>query len=318
MATLAQLRREAKRIGISTAVIHAIKDPSGLQSVIDDAKAHDNGSETQTRSRRAVKKAVVRKKTTTAPRKKSHTSEDAPKRRGRPPGRKTAISKSASSKSLPAAKSKSGKAQRTTSATASTRAYTKKEREKSDGRYTLEGVDYTQTDGWNAREGSVPDRILKSLRKHKGDRQKVFIQLLPEIGKYVKPLKQNGQRRNKAEMQAMLKYRIARTDWDFALKTGQHKQSPNWGTGQYAKTNGHRRTSTVRKSKSAPVKKSAAKKAPARKAKTATRAKTAAKAAPKRKSAAPKAKTATRRASGGRTTARKAVPARKTGGRGRR
>ena len=93
------------------------------------------------------------------------------------------------------------------------------------GRHLIEDVDYNQTDGWNPRPGSAPDRIIKALKKKRGNREAAFKLLLPKVSDFVAAKKQNGKKRSKAEMEAMLRYRISRTLWDFAMRTGQHEAS---------------------------------------------------------------------------------------------
>jgi hypothetical protein len=79
------------------------------------------------------------------------------------------------------------------------------------------GRDRLQQDGgWNPRLHSIPDLILKELRRAKGDRNKVFTELQPEIWDYVGTHMVDGTKRTVENAEKMLKYRIARTDWDFA------------------------------------------------------------------------------------------------------
>jgi len=106
------------------------------------------------------------------------------------------------------------------------------------GRNLLDRIDYNKTKGWNPREGSAPDRIIKALKRYRGDRDKVFNFLLPSVWDFVGKVKRNGAKRTKAEAESMLSYRIARTEFDFAVQTGQHVKATNRaeygtaGTGQ--------------------------------------------------------------------------------------
>ena len=320
MATLAELRKEARTLGIPRESILRANTPAKLQSVIEDYNAH-NGVGSKARGTRAVKKSVAR--TASAPVKKAVAKKTVAKKavtKKATATRATAVKKSASSKSLPAAKSTRGKAKRTTAAyptrgttptgrpkkaaSAPPRDYMKKEREKSDGRFTLNGIDYGQTDGWNPRPGSAPDVILKSLRKYRGNRFKVLQALMPDLWDFVGRSKMDGSRRTKEEGISMLKYRIARTDWDFALKTGQHEKSPNrveygsgdTGSGVFKRGNRRRKTQTA-------VKKVATKRTAPPK-----RAASARKTAPVKKTAARKTTTTTTRKS----AARKTTAGRKT------
>src|SRR5262245_52805342 len=78
---------------------------------------------------------------------------------------KKAASTAAASTPAPA-KSRGAKAKRPVTARPKTTS--------ENGRNSLGDVDFTQTDGWNAREGSAPDRIVKALKRFRGDREKVF------------------------------------------------------------------------------------------------------------------------------------------------
>lgn len=213
MATLATLRQQAKSMGIAATVIRSAENAAELQSIIDDHTP--NGAKSTKASKKAVKKAVAKKKGAVkkSVAKKSSTKKAAPTTKRN--------SKSASSKKSPAAKT----AKRASTAKASTA---------KGGRYTLEDVDYNVTDGWNARNGSAPDRIVKALRKYRGNRSKVFDFLVGDVWDFAGKRKRDGSKRTKAEAEKMLAYRIARTDWDFALATGQHEKSDNrveYGTG---------------------------------------------------------------------------------------
>jgi len=223
-AKLADLRKKAKGLGIPPNEIRGATSATELQEVIDNF----NGSKSKATRKSVVKKAV----------------------------KKATARKSTRSKSAPAAKSK-GKAKRPTAAKrkASTNG--------DSGRYMLDSVDYSVTDGWNPRPGSPPDRIIKALRKFRGNREKVFDFLVGDKWDFMGRTKRNGEKRNKAESEAMLAYRISRTAWEFAMRTGQHEASPNrvtygeggTGTGTWkpakkraaAKRSPAKKRSTVRK-----------------------------------------------------------------------
>jgi hypothetical protein len=241
MATLATLRKEAKGLGIPAAKIRQARDDrDALQELIDNFNS--NGTSTSSKKRGAVKKAVAAKK---------KSAKKTPKRA---PARK-ASAKTAQRKPSPAKSRTSGKAKRTTTATADS------------GRYTLDGVNFSETDGWNAREGSGPDRIVKALRKFRGDRTKAFEYLLPSVWDFVGRKKRDGSKRSKSDALAMLKYRISRTAFDFAIATGQHESSSNrveygtGGTGQGVWKPAGKRASAKR---SAAPKRAAAKKSTAK------------------------------------------------------
>lgn len=230
MASLATLRRQAKEAGISKSAILAATTAEELQSVIDDHAGHDNGSGSKKSGKRAVKKAAAAKKKTTA--------------------RKSASGNSSGRKSAPARSKKSGTAKRQTTTATSGSRYVPK-----GGRNTLDSVDFNSTDGWNPREGSAPDRIIRALKKARGNREKAFEALKGDVKDFVNPKKADGTKRTKDEMHDMLKYRISRTLWDFAMRTGQHESATNrveygtGGTGQGiwkpAKRSGSRKTASA-------------------------------------------------------------------------
>lgn len=202
MAKLAELRKKAKGLGISAAVIRRATTASELQDAIN---AHSGSSKPKAKAKAKKKGTVARKQTRTAPAKKKAS------------GRKA---------STPAKSRKSGKAKRSSNSTSS--------REPKGGRNLLGKVNFSKTDGWNPREGSAPDIIVRALKRFKGDRTKVFNHLKGDVWDFVAKKKQNGDKRTKAEAEAMLRYRISRTAFDFAVRTGQHEPSDNrveYGTG---------------------------------------------------------------------------------------
>ena len=206
MASLALLRKRAKEAGIAAAVIRKASTAEELQSIIDD-----HGGDEKPHKKHTV---VAKKKGRTVAKKKATGKKNSTK-----PTR---------AKSQPAATSrqKSGKAKRTT---AGTNGYVAK-----GGRNLLDGVDFTVTDGWNPREGSAPARIIAALRKARGNREKAYEALKGDIWDFVGKKMADGSKRTKDSAQAMLRYRISRTAWDFAMRTGQHESSDNrveYGTG---------------------------------------------------------------------------------------
>jgi hypothetical protein len=292
-------------MGIAPAVIRTGTTVEEMQAIIDDHKAHDGTA--------APRKVAPRKKSALAktrgtrraiPRKKSQAAAaEAP---ARPARKKTQAAATAGTRKSRTVSTRPRKT--STSKTASARkTRTSKASTNDVGRHLLNSVDYKLVhEGWNPRPGSPPDRIVKALAKFKGNRKKVYDFLLPNIDEFVKPKRQStGAKLTKSEKQAMLVYRISRTAWEFATRTGQHEQSknrPKYGTGG---------TGTgafeARKVKTAP----AASGAP-RKTKTAP-------SASKRSQAGRKAATASRGARKTKTTAaRKTTAAAKTKTAGRR
>lgn len=102
------------------------------------------------------------------------------------------------------------------------------------GRHLLGKINFNQTDGWNPRDGSAPDRIIKALKKAKGNRSAAFDALKKDVWDFVGKTKANGEKRDREDAFEMLRYRISRTLFDFAKQTGQHEVSTNrvkYGTG---------------------------------------------------------------------------------------
>jgi hypothetical protein len=200
-ARLADLRAQAKRLGIPSSEIRSASSVRELRDLIAE---YDTPKRTV---KRTVKKAVAKKA----------TAKKQPVRRGRPPKAKAVTTR----KAAPARSRKSGTAKRRPAASGN-----------GDGRHLLGRVNYKKR--WNAREGSAPDQIIKALAKYNGDREKVYSVLVKRVWDFTNKIKRDGSRRTLPEAQQMLKYRIARTAWDFAIQTGQHDKATDrveYGTG---------------------------------------------------------------------------------------
>lgn len=201
MARLAELRKTAKDMGISKAVILRATTASALEKVI----AEKSGGNSKPRK----KNTAVAKAKAKAPAKKQT-------------GRTNTVRKNSGRKASTPAKSKGAQAKRSSNSNGN------------GGRNTLDSIDFSVTDGWNPRSGSAPDRIIKCLKKFRGNRTKAFEALKGDVWDFVAKKKQNGDKRTKTEAEDMLKYRISRTLWDFAMRTEQHESSTNrvtYGTG---------------------------------------------------------------------------------------
>lgn len=209
MASIAALRKQAKDAGASRNEILAATTAEELQELIEE----HSGNSSKSRRVVAKKKATVAKKKSAA----------------RKQTRKASVSKKSSGrKSAPARSRKSGKAKRSATATRSN-GYVAK-----GGRNMIEDVDFSITDGWNPRPGSPPDLIVKALKKARGNREKVFEALKGNVFDFVGRKNAKGEKRSKADAEAMLRYRISRTMFDFAIRTEQHEPSANrvqYGTG---------------------------------------------------------------------------------------
>lgn len=205
MATenIAKLKRKAVSLGMSVAKARTAKR-ADLEAYVSE----------HTEAPAPVKKksAVAKKKTAKTPAK----TEAAPKKRGRPPGSTN------KPKATPAKAKQNGKV------------------DDEAGRATISKLDYSvEHEGWNPRSGSPVERMWKSLKKHKDNVDKAYAELLPHVREIVGSKKRNGEKRTKAELEAMLRYRLNRTRFEFAVRTEQHGVATNrvtYGTGQYATT----------------------------------------------------------------------------------
>lgn len=231
MASLPALRKEAKALGISIAKLREATSASELKALI--AEAQDGKPR---KARKAVRKATKASRSRTATTRK-------------------ASAKSRPARKAPAAKSTTGKAKRPSTTSGKS------------GRNLLGSVDFNKTKGWSPRAGSAPDRIIKALKKARGNRESAFNALRADVWDFVGKVRRNGEKRTKAEAEAMLRYRISRTLFDFACQTGQHKVSTNriqYGTGPHAQNGRKTRRKATAKAKPAakrgrPARKPAAK-----------------------------------------------------------
>lgn len=220
MASLALLRKKAKAAGIAASLIKSATTPDELQSIIEDHTS-DNGSRP-----RKKKSAVAKKKTS-----KTTTRKKASARKAS--GRKSAPARS------------KGTAKRRATTT------------DNGGRNMLGRVNFSKTEGWNPREGSAVEAIFKSLKRHKGDREKVFTELRKNIGDFVATKNAKGEKLSMSDREAKLRYRISRTLWDFAFQTGQHEPSENraeygtagTGAGTWKPADQRKRKATTTKTK---------------------------------------------------------------------
>lgn len=197
---------------------------------------------------------------------------------GKPAKKSGAVKKSAAVKKSSGRKSAPAKSKRTTGTAKRPTAAKSNGYVAKGGRNVLDSVDYNETDGWNARPGSAPDRIVKALKKFRGNRDKVFDFLADDIWDFVGKKMRDGSKRTKADAEKMLRYRIARTEWDFAMRTGQHSKATNrveYGTGGTGEGTFKRaksaKSKTATKTKTAPAKRGRPPKAASAASKTKTR-----------------------------------------------
>lgn len=248
MASLAQLYKKAKAAGHSASEIRG-KSADEIQELLSSGKG----------------KTAAKKKT---PAKKKVATPVAKKKRGRPVGSKNKT-KAATKATAPAKKRGRPKGSTNKAKATTTKAKAKSSSNgNGDGRHLLSKINYSKADGWNPREGSAPDRIVKALKRFKGDREKVFNHLKADVWEFVGKTKRNGDKRTKDEALEMLAYRIARTDWQFAIATGQHEVATDrveYGTGGTGQ-------GTFKRGKAAPAKKSSGKRGRPAKAQKASKA----------------------------------------------
>lgn len=236
MASLHKMKMKAKRAGVPVAQLRAANSVDAVQELLDEVTG--NGSASKTTARKAVKKATrvqkVRKarKSVAKPATRKSATKTKPAAK---PKRKPAANRSAERTSAPARSRGTAKRRSTAKATKTTSGYVPK-----GGRALLpDDLDFSEDryldgKGWNPREGSPPDRIIRALRKFRGNREKVFDFLVDDIWDFVGKRMANGDKRTRDNAESMLRYRIARTAWQFAIQTDQHDVATNrvqYGTG---------------------------------------------------------------------------------------
>ena len=138
-----------------------------------------------------------------------------------------------------------------------------------DGRHMIDSLDFSETEGWNPRDGSPVSVIFKALKKNRGNVDKTTDQLLPNAKDFIGMKNADGTKKDKAKVRNDLRYRVNRTKWEFATRTGQNEKSENrieYGSGAYAQRN--KKASRPKASKKAtPKAKAGAKKGAKKKSK---------------------------------------------------
>lgn len=182
------------------------------------------------------------------------------------PSKKKKAKKSSVSKPKAAKKNSKPKAEKASKPKKNSKPSKKASKGNSDvGRASIGKIDWTETsDDWNPKNGSAVDRLFKALKKCKGNVEKAHAMLKGDVWEFVGKTKRDGTKRDKADGLAMLKYRLNRTKFEFATRTGQHSKGTNrvtYGEGDYAaatKKAARKAKSTAKKS--TPAKKKAKKK----------------------------------------------------------
>lgn len=112
-------------------------------------------------------------------------------------------------------------------------------------------IDWTaESDDWNPKKGGPVEKLFRALKSCKGNIDKAYAKVADSPYDFVGKTKRDGTKRTKAEVEAMLRYRLNRTLFEFVKRTGQHASAEAsnraaYGTGTYA---------TVRKVKPARAK----------------------------------------------------------------
>ena len=211
MTTVQELRVKAKRAGIPTSIIRSAKTQEELLRWLEHFERGKSHRREVQRKVAPRKKIVAKKKPTPAPQAKRKNAPTRPSTRQTPKPMKPKAQPKPQVKSSPA-------------------------RDGEQYRNLLTDIDWNKTDGpgggWKPREDSAVDVMYQALRQHKGDREKAFEEITQNynIWQFVGRVKDTGEKRGKADAENYLRYRIARTAWDFALKTGQHTKNELWGT----------------------------------------------------------------------------------------
>lgn len=243
MATnILALKKEAVKLGMDKN-----EAKKANRSVLEDFIKSAGTPKSKKKSLKKSSAAKPKHKTATA--KKTATKKATTKKSAAP---------KAAAKKAPAAKSaKAGKAKRPSPKAENTGV----------GRLSLDGkIDWAaESEEWNPRAGGPVERLFKALKKARGDVDKAADALASDVWDFVGKIKRNGEKRTKAEANAMLRYRLNRTKWEFATRTGQHNPATDrveYGTGDYAST---RRKGAAKKSNKTAAKKPERKPAAAKK-----------------------------------------------------
>jgi hypothetical protein len=219
MATLQELRKAAKRAGVSAAQVRGAETRDELQTLIDGAS---NGEKT-TQKASAVKKAVAsatkkrgrgRPKGSTSKATKSNSnSTEAPKKRGRPAGSKNSAPKKTTTRKTVKASNGNG-----------------------DGRHMI-GKLKKNAEGWAPRKDSFPDLVMRSFFKNKQDRSKVYDEFSKDVWAIIPKKTRGGEKRSIEQARDYLMLRINRVIWQYATQTNQHSAATDrikYGTGENA------------------------------------------------------------------------------------
>ena len=197
-----ELKKRAKKAGMPTDEAR-----KATRAQLEDFLSNGSGP---------VKKKGAAKKTTTTAKKSSKNSTT-----------KKSAQKTAPAASRKAKSATTGKAKRAAS------------NGNGSGRHMVGTLDFNETDGWNPRENSPVNAIFKALKRFKGNVDKATDHLMPNARDFVSTKKADGSKRTKGEIEKLLRYRVLRTRFEFARRTGQHESSAErveYGTGDYATT----------------------------------------------------------------------------------
>lgn len=290
MDRVKELVSQAKELGVQGSLIRAnLNDPDKLAEIV---KIAEQGARAARKAQRVSKVKSSKggsKVARPVARAKAKAKAKVTPKRGRPVGSKNkpkTTTKTTARKSTPVRKptrttagNKLGARKTTTARKPAPKTTARKPARKDEaGRNTIERVNFSQTDGWNPREGSAVEEIWLALKRAKGDRDKAFEALKKDVWLYVGKTKADGTKRPRTDEPGgayhMLRYRISRTLFDFAVQTGQHESSENrvpYGSGTNGTKSKPKRKAAVKAAtKRTPARKPAAK--PARKVTTAKRA----------------------------------------------
>lgn len=214
-----KLKKQAVTLGMSKDDAKKASRPV-LEAFIAGASKSDESDDGPAKVTK--KKNVAKKKTSENTESKKKTTTK--KKPGRPAGTKKTTTK-------PKAKSK---------------AKPKNDENGDSGRLSIGTLDWgAESDEWNPRKGSAVEVLFKALKSSKGNVEKAFDKVVGNIGDFVGAKKRDGTKRSKAEREKMLRYRLNRTKFDFAVKTGQHEVATNrstYGEGAYATTHKKKKT----------------------------------------------------------------------------
>ena len=259
MVDAVKLRAEAKTLGIEG---YRKMSTSELQAAIKGKTSKAAPAATPNGDKPKGRKSAVKAATKTAT--------------AKPASRKSASASKSAAKSAPAKSAKSGTAKRPTAGGARKQAQakpaartkgrdsqrdnrpsTKAQANGAPGRMAIDNAAIDWTAASNVgNSGGNREVIMKLLRKHRGNVEKVFA-ALAEKAQEMYGKNSDGRRRTKDSARSLLRWHISRVKFDFVKDTGQHEGVTRSNGTQAQKPSSARKSAAKPKAGSRPASKPA-------------------------------------------------------------